>query len=249
MLKAVLFDLDNTLIFYDEIKFADLFFPPMAARFADVLPSDKFAVQLMVATIEAHKNDGSVINRELFLREFTRGTTLTGEDAWNRFLKYYDEDFDSMKETVTTPGSTRQVFQCIRKLDLKLVIATDPVLPLSAQRTRLSWADVDGIELDLVTHIGNMSFCKPQLGYYRQICEFINEKPEDCLMVGDDFANDMVAAKIGMKTYKAVDSLDHTDKPLELSKQVIGNNTDGIPPADFEGPLACVPEAVDKLLK
>jgi FMN phosphatase YigB (HAD superfamily) len=121
-------------------------------------------------------------------------------------------------------------------------------LPLNAQCKRLSWADVDGIELDLVTHINNMSYCKPKLGYYRQICELIHERPEDCLMVGDDPANDMVAANIGMKTYKTLDSLDRNDKPLELSKQVIGNDTEGIPPADFEGPLACVPEAVEKLL-
>ncbi len=248
MLKAVLFDLDNTLIFFDEIKFADLFFPPMAARFADVLPSDKFAVQLMAATLEAHKNDGSITNRELFLREFTRGTSLTSEDAWKRFLEYYDEDFDGMKGTVTTPGNTRLVFQSIRERNLKLVIATDPILPLNAQCKRLSWADIDGIELDLVTHIENMSYCKPKLGYYRQICQLIHERPEDCLMVGDDPANDMVAATIGMKTYKTLDSLDRNDKPLELSKQVIGNNTDGIPPADFEGPLTCVPEAVEKLL-
>jgi FMN phosphatase YigB (HAD superfamily) len=248
MLKAVLFDLDNTLIFYDEIKFADLFFPTMAARFADVLPSDEFAAQLMAATLESHKNDGSMTNRELFLREFTRGTRLTGDDVWKRFLKYYDEDFDSMKGIVTTPGSTRQVFRSIRERNLKLVIATNPILPLNAQRKRLSWAGVDGIELDLVTHIDNMSYCKPQLGYYRQICELIDEKAEDCLMVGDDPANDMVAAKIGMKTYRTVDSLNHTNKPLEWSKQVIGNNTDGIPPADFEGPLECVPEAVEKLL-
>lgn len=248
MLKAVLLDLDNTLIFFDEVKFANLFFPAVAARFSDIMTSDRFAQQLMVATLEAHKNDGSMTNRELFLEEFVKGTELTGEDVWRRFVKYYDEDFDCIKETVTTQGNAREVFQSLHKRNLKLVIATNPILPLNAQRKRLSWADLDGVKLSLVTHMDNMSYCKPHLGYFRQICQLIGEEPEDCLMVGDDPANDMVAAKIGMKTYKTVDSLDHTDKPLELSKHVIGNNTDGIPPADFEGPLACVPVAVDRLL-
>jgi FMN phosphatase YigB (HAD superfamily) len=73
-------------------------------------------------------------------------------------------------------------------------------------------------------------------------------KPEECLMVGDDPANDMVAANIGMKTYQTVDSLKHVEKPLEISRQVIGDKTAGIPPADFKGPIAGVAEAARKLL-
>ncbi len=248
MLKAVLFDLDNTLIFFDEVKFGEMFFPGAAARFADLIPRDKFAKQLMNATLMAHKNDGSMTNRELFVREFIKGTDLTPGQVWQRFEQYYDHDFDSVKAAVTAPDNARQVIRSVHDRNLKVVIATNPILPLNAQRKRLSWAGLDGVSIDLVTHIENMSFCKPHLGYYRQICDLIGEKPEDCLMVGDDPANDMVAAKIRMKTYKTVDSLNHSEKPLEISKQVIGNNTDGIPPADFEGPLACVPEAVDRLL-
>jgi HAD superfamily hydrolase (TIGR01509 family) len=248
MLKAVLFDLDNTLIFYDEMKFANLFFPGVAARFADLIPQDKFAERLMVATLEAHKNDGSMTNRELFVSEFIKGTDLNPGQVWQRFEIYYDQDFDSIKDTVTAPDNARRVLQSIHDRNLKVVVATNPILPLNAQRKRLSWAGLDGVSLALVTHIENMSYCKPQLGYYRQVCQLIGEKPEDCLMVGDDPANDMVAALIGMKTYKTIDSLDHSEKPLELSKHVIGNITEGIPPADFEGPLGCVPEAVDCLL-
>ena len=248
MLKAVLFDLDNTLIFYDEMKFANLFFPGVAARFSDLIPQDKFAERLMVATLMAHKNDGSMTNRELFVSEFIKGTDLNPGQVWQRFEIYYDQDFDSIKDTVTAPDNARQVLQSVHGRNLKVVIATNPILPLNAQRKRLSWAGLDGVSLALVTHIENMSYCKPQLGYYRQVCQLIGEKPEDCLMVGDDPANDMVSALIGMKTYKTIDSLDHSEKPLELSKTVIGNNTEGIPPADFEGPLGCVPEAVDCLL-
>ena len=93
-----------------------------------------------------------------------------------------------------------------------------------------------------------MSYCKPQLGYYRQICQLINVKPEKCLMVGDDPANDMVAARAGMKTYQATDSRAYSQKPLAISKNVIGNDLEGIPPTDFSGPLTDVPRAIDTLL-
>jgi FMN phosphatase YigB (HAD superfamily) len=249
MLKAVLFDLDNTLIFFDEVKFANLFFPLIAARFADVIPADEFGERLMLATLEAHKNDGAMTNRQLFLKEFCKGTQITGDDVWKRFDKFYEEDFDRVKETVTAPHNAPAIFQLIRKQNVKIVIATNPILPLNAQRKRLSWAGLDGADTALITHIDNMCYCKPHLGYFRQISQLIGERPEDCLMVGDDPANDMVAANIGMKTYKTVDSLNHVGKPLELSKYVIGDNTQGIPPADFEGPLSCVPEAVVTLLR
>jgi hypothetical protein len=59
----------------------------------------------------------------------------------------------------------------------------------------------------------------------------------------------MVAARAGMKTYQATDSRAYSQKPLTISKNVIGNDLDGIPPADFSGLLADVPQAVDALLQ
>jgi FMN phosphatase YigB (HAD superfamily) len=128
------------------------------------------------------------------------------------------------------------------------VVATNPIWPLAVQQKRLAWAGLGGIDVDLVTHIDNMSFCKPGLGYYLQVCQLIGVEPGECLMVGNDPANDMVAARIGMKTYQTTDSRAYSKKPLAISKSVIGNNLDGIPPADFSGPLADVPRAVDILL-
>jgi len=248
MLKAVLFDLDNTLILYDEMKFISGYFPVAAEKFADVIPPEKFGEKLLLATMELHKNDGSMTNRERFLQAFSSSVQLSPGEIWNRFDKFYSEDFDRFKDMVATPACAHEVFRYIRDKGLKIVIATNPIWPLSAQLRRLSWVGLGDIEVDLVTHIDNMTFCKPQLGYYHQICSLINEKPGDCLMVGDDPANDMVAARIGIKTYLTDDSVKHAEKPRELSKQVIGNNTEGIPPADFKGPLACVIEAVDNLL-
>ena len=248
MLKAVLFDLDNTLILFNEVKFISAYFPLIAETFADVLHAGSFAEKLLQATMELHKNDGSMINREAFIKAFQDGIPLSADEIWHRFEKFYMEDFDVFKDMVTAPDCAHNVFNYIHKKGLKIVIATNPIWPLAAQMKRLSWVGLDDFDIDLVTNIDNMTFCKPQLGYFRQICSLIGEQPGDCLMVGNDPANDMVAAKIGVKTYLTDDSLKHVENSLELSKQVIGNNTEGIPPADFTGPLACVIEAIDKLL-
>jgi FMN phosphatase YigB (HAD superfamily) len=249
MLKTVLFDLDNTLIIYDEVEFFKVYFPMVAGSFKDLISPDKFAEKLMQATMLMHQNDGSVTNRELFLEAFCRGTDWSSDDIWDRFDTFYRQDWDKCRELVSVTACAREVLLDIQRRKLKIVIATNPIWPLGAQLKRLAWANLDGIDISLVTNIDNMSFCKPKLGYYRQICSLIGEEPGNCLMVGDDPAADMVAAKIGMTTYLTVDSLDHVQSPRELSKQVIGNNTEGIPPATFEGPLSCVPEAVVALLR
>ena len=70
MLKAVLFDLDNTLILFEEVTFINGYYPVMAARFAGVFPDGQFAERLMKATIALRSNDGSKSNRELFIRLF-----------------------------------------------------------------------------------------------------------------------------------------------------------------------------------
>jgi FMN phosphatase YigB (HAD superfamily) len=249
MLKAVLFDLDNTLIIYDEVEFFKVYFPMVADWFKDLISPDKFAEKLMQATIEMHGNDGSVSNRQLFLTAFCKGTEWSSNDICTLFDSFYRQDWDRCRALVSVPACAREVLLDAERKKLKIVIATNPIWPLGAQLKRLSWAGLDDIDVSLVTNIDNMSFCKPKLGYYRQVCSLIGEEPENCLMVGDDPAADMVAAKIGMKTYLTVDSLDHVESPRELSKQVIGNDTEGIPPAMFEGPLSCVPEAVATLLR
>ena len=101
MLKAVLIDLDNTLILYDETKFITSYFTLVASKFEDIFPPDKFAARLMAATMEVHKNNGSMTNRELFLKYFCQGMEQRKNEIWQRFERFYEEDFDRLKEMVT----------------------------------------------------------------------------------------------------------------------------------------------------
>ena len=167
---------------------------------------------------------------------------------WARFEQFFSLDFDIFKNAVTAAPGAGEAFRHVKDRGLKLVVATNPIWPLVVQKKRLAWAGLGDVEVDLITHIDNMNYCKPQLGYYRQICRLIDVQPEECLMVGDDPANDMVAAKVGMRTYQTTDSRAYSQKPLEVSKKVIGNDLEGIPSPDFSGPLADVPRAIDNLL-
>ncbi len=248
MLKAVLFDLDNTLILFEEVTFIKGYYPVMAARFAGVFPDGQFAERLMKATIALRSNDGSVNNRELFIRSLCEGLDVNRDEIWARFEQFFSLDFDIFKDAVTAAPGAGEAFRYVKGRGLKLVVATNPIWPLVVQQKRLAWAGLGDLEVDLITHIDNMNYCKPQLGYYKQICRLIDVQPEECLMVGDDPANDMVAANAGMLTYQTTDSSAYSQKPLEISKKVIGDDLDGVPPADFNGPLTDVPRAINGLL-
>jgi len=74
-------------------------------------------------------------------------------------------------------------------------------------------------------------------------------KPEACLMVGNDPVNDMIVARIGMKTYLVTEEGKVNETAIELSKKIRSNKTFDIPKHDFEGPLTSVPQAVNALLR
>ena len=85
-----------------------------------------------------------------------------------------------------------------------------------------------------------------RLEYYLQICEKICEAPEECLMVGNDSINDMVAGVTGMKTYLTteVGEIDYSSLRLTVDED---SAPERIPVPDFSGPFADVACVVREL--
>jgi len=75
------------------------------------------------------------------------------------------------------------------------------LFPQCAVETRLSWIGLKLNDFKLITHYANSSFCKPNLGYYKQVLSKIDKKPEQCLMVGNNPTEDMCAAQLGMEVF------------------------------------------------
>ena len=94
-----------------------------------------------------------------------------------------------------------------------------------------------------------MSFCKPRIEYYLEISQKINEPPENCMMVGNDPINDLIAAHTGMKTYWVDDSKGAGRITVDTRKILPTLQIADIPAPDFKGPLSKVPEAVSALCK
>lgn len=240
MLKAILFDLDNTLILFDETSFYQEYFRRIERRFADLMPADIFRKRLISATYALLQNNGEMINAEYFMSAFTEQSADQRNRLWNRFLHFYETEYDKIKVNVRLPDDLHETFDEIGQTGLKLVLASNPIFPLNVQMKRLAWASLDHFHFDLVTHIENMSFCKPRIEYYLEICRKIDEPTQGCLMVGNDPINDMIAARAGLKTYLTDDSKDSLRMTLDVSEDLLKDQILHIPEPDFKGPLSDV---------
>lgn len=247
MLKAILFDLDNTLILFNENEFYNQYFERIADSFNDVMPAAQFQEILKNATISLLQNQGEVTNAQFFMDAFSTGIPDRREDWWLRFSHFYKTEFNSLEKIISLPESLHELFDFLVKTKIKLVLASNPIFPAEVQRQRLVWAGLEHIPFYFITHIGNMSFCKPRFEYYQQICQKIDESPASCLMVGNDPVNDMVAARAGLSTYLTTDGLDEESASLTASRELRADWTPDMIVPDFKGPLAGLKNVVKQL--
>jgi len=248
MIKAVLFDIDNTLILYDEFEFFTQYIPRASEVFADIIPPESFANTIISATQKMMQNDGSLKNRELFLNHFCGDRNDLWDHLWDRFMEFYRTDFPVLRTLVIPPPGIGEVFSRLRELDIILGAASNPIWPVEVQKMRISWSGIDADVFRYITHIENMSYCKPREEYYYEISEHLQVPPEQCLMVGNDRINDLAAGKTGMKTYLTTDCEAVEESSLALSRRIRKHSNAGETPADFTGPLSGVTDVVESLL-
>jgi FMN phosphatase YigB (HAD superfamily) len=233
-IEAVLFDLDNTLILFDEKEFYEAYTYKLSLHFKDILPLQEFAHKLMISTQIMTNNDGKQDNAEFFINDFSKGLKIDKNDLWQRFENFYSNEFAHFKYLMKPMAGVRDLILKIQEMGIKIVIASNPMLPENVQQLRLNWAGLEEIKFELMTHVKNSTFCKPNLNYYAEICEKININPQNCLMVGNDEFNDMIASKIGMKTFLVTESQNNT---VEVSRELAGLNKVEMPEPDFRGYL------------
>ena len=237
MIQAILFDIDNTLILFDENPFFEAYITKLIPKFTDIFTPDIFRQRLIGATRALLKNQGQTSNVEHYLNHFSRDLIARKQELWNRFNKFYATEFDQLRAMVKVVEGTNRLLSTLIDRGFKLVIASNPLWPLSVQLIRLAWAQVDDLPYSHITHIENTFFCKPQTEYYLDICKQIDLRPEQCLMVGNDPVNDMIAGKTGMKTYLTTDSQTQDFTSFSLSKEIRHQSHHSLPEPDYRGPL------------
>ena len=145
----------------------------MSQHFKDILSLQEFAQKLLTSTQIMTNNDGKQNNAEFFINDFSKGLNIDKNDLWQRFDNFYTNEFVQFKNLMQPIKGIRDLILKIQDMGLKVVIASNPMLPENVQQFRLNWAGLNGIIFDLITHVKNSTFCKPNLNYYYEICEKI----------------------------------------------------------------------------
>nr|WP_290665730.1 HAD family hydrolase [Ardenticatena sp.] len=205
-MRALLLDLDDTLLLNSVDAFLPRYFCALSAAFADIVPPECFLDTLRKATMTTIANtDPTRTNADVFWDAWEAllpELRAHREEIQQRIERFYREVFPTLRGDTRPVEGGRELVAWAQENGLAVVIATNPIFPMAAIRERLRWANLDDFDFDLVTSYENMHFTKPQPHYYREIANRLGIAPEEALMAGNHVSNDLIPAHaVGMRTF------------------------------------------------
>ena len=212
-IKAVLFDLDGTLLPMDLKVFFGTYFKLLTAKLAPYGYEDpKALVKTMWQGVDkVCENDGKRKNSEVFWEYFASVYGESVKDHIPIIDRFYLEEFDAVKTVCGYNPDANKAVKELKGKGLKCVIATKPIFPIQAITKRMEWAGLDENDFEFCTSYDLCSFCKPQKEYFEEIASNLGISPAECLMVGNDVDDDMPAEKCGMKVFLLTNDLINKD--------------------------------------
>ena len=208
MIKTVLFDLDGTLLPLDQDYFISCYFKSLAKAMAVHGYEPKvFIDAVLKGTAAMVTNDGSTTNEEALWQSFYKSYGRDTRSDEPLYMQFYASEFQNLKEVCGFHPMASQLVRWLREEGYGVILATNPMFPAIATHSRVRWAGLEPSDFDLVTTYENSRHSKPNIAYYRDILETMNLRPEECLMVGNDVDEDMVAENLGMKVFLLTDCL------------------------------------------
>lgn len=205
MIRAVLFDLDGTLLDIEIDSFLSSYFAALGPVLASVtgLPARTALGALNQATNAMLESHPGQTNRDIFNRSFA---TLTGTDLSESknarvVEEFYGIRFASLRDTNGPREGALAAVSAARAAGMRTALATNPIFPRVAIIERLKWVGGDESAFDHVTSYETSVACKPLPEYFLGIAAALDTDPRECLMVGDDATLDMGASGVDMQTF------------------------------------------------
>lgn len=223
-IKAVLFDLDGTLLKMDQDEFVKTYFKYLAKHLAPKgYEPDKLLKVFWSGVNAMTVNDGNCTNEEAFWKVFVEAY---GEDSINdkEYIDdFYKNDFNQVEKVCGYYKEAKEIITLVREKGKIPVLATNPLFPHTATENRMRWAGLKPEDFAEYTTYENCHFCKPNPKYYEELLERHSLKLEECLMVGNDVEEDMIPTeKLGMQGFLLTNCLINK-KEQEISKYPQGD--------------------------
>ena len=206
MIKALLFDLDDTLL----INSMESFLPPYFGQLARQYPElDSKAVlsatQRSVAAMLRNQDPTQTLD-SVFAAAFTPQLGRPEVEWRERYAAFYASGFHALQPLTTRRPEARDVLEWAIAAGYRIVIATNALFPRAAIEARLAWAGVRDLALERVTVLEDWHFAKPNPAYFAEILADLGLRPDEALMIGNDPSDDIApASSLGMPCWWITD--------------------------------------------
>ena len=208
MITTILFDLDGTLLPMDLEALIQAYLRGLTAKAVTHGYDPEFTPGAIWAGTKAMiKNDGSARNEDVFWNTFS---ALMGRDTRQDiavFDEYYRDEYQQLRSICGFDARAGECIRQIKAMGYRVALATNPLFPAIATHSRTRWAGLEPEDFDLITTYENSRHSKPNPAYYQDVMEALGVKAEECVMVGNDVDEDMVAQKLGIRVFLLTDCL------------------------------------------
>lgn len=206
MINTVLFDLDGTLLPINDKVFEKVYFGALVEHVKDLYPAQSLIELIWTCTKETVLDTSDLTNEQAFYFALSkRVDEQLLETMKARFMHFYATDFDRVKEAVTPNPLLKEAVEILKDKGYRCVIATNPLFPRLAIEKRIEWTGIHRGHFDYVSSFEDNHFCKPQIQFYQEVLNHIQKEANECIMVGNDATEDMIAKKLGLQTYLLTD--------------------------------------------
>ncbi len=204
--RALLIDLDGTLLDLDIERFISAYTDALSARFAAYVNREDFISHLFGATgVMVENDDPCKSNEAVFYEDFCRRIGCSYSQIKPVIDDFYSRDFQVLSRYSRKHPYSGAVIEAAKRKNMTVILATNPIFPAPAVLQRLSWSGLSEQNFQLITTMENMHFCKPKKEYYLEISEKTGFHPGQCLMAGNDTLEDLNASEAGMGTFLVED--------------------------------------------
>lgn len=212
-IRAILFDLDGTLLPIDTDQFIHSYMKILSSYVSHLVDPQVFIKELWASTMKMiQSEEDHLTNREVFDSDFFPKMERAKEMI-PLVDRFYEEEFPKLGELVNSHAFIPQLIEAAKNKGYRLVVATNPLFPKSAIYQRILWAGARPEDFEHITTYENCHYTKPNPKYYQEIVQVLGLDPRECLMVGNDVQEDMIAQSIGMKTYLVTDKVIDRGEP------------------------------------
>lgn len=205
MIKAVLLDLDDTLIHTDTDPFFARYLDALGAFAAQHGFSERFIEHMLKAyqdVLFAYDPTDTLHSR--LMACLADRLDCVEAELTATFASYYADAYGALHDGVVPLEGGRRLLDWLFEAGYRVVIATNPGLPMASIRQRMTWGGIvpEDYAFEFITSLETMHFGKPQAEYYAEIVGRLGVEPDEAIMVGDNWEADLVgAAEAGLHTY------------------------------------------------